>query len=806
MSDFAHAHLSGEEPWPGLAWFEEVDQPFFRGRAAETAELIRLVRREALTVLFGRSGLGKTSLLKAGLFPALRGEDFLPVYIRLDHAAEAPSLRQQVWQALATAVEREGVQGSRPQPEEELWAFLHRRDAEFWSTLNRPVIPVIVFDQFEEIFTLGQQEESLRQRSERFLDELADLVENRPPAAVKQQLEQEPEDAGRYEFRRTTAKLVFSFREDFLAEIERLKTAMPSLMVNRLRLLPMNGTQAYAVVTEAGGRLVDDEVARRLLQLTWKNAPDPPADPAEFPQMEIDPALLSVVCRELNSKRREADPPLQRISAELMAGADREILKGFYERGMEGLDPGVRTFVEEELITQQGYRDSHDWADALVLPGVTPAALELLVARRLLRGDERQGRRRLELTHDVLAKVVQDSRDSRRAREAEAAQAQEALALAERERAEETARRLATTRRLLVLSSGLGAVLVVVGGFAFWQTQKARLLAEKVAQQARLSEMNSRRQTLQLRTAKMNAENKTKEALKLAMQRNDALALAAQREKQANQARIQAERQKAEADYQRRLADQKRKESEQQKRKAEMALSIATKEKSRADKLQVELDRLTSPKAQNKFFLGYQANFPRSASLEDAKAQQKGLADIFQFLEDQKQLEVGTSPYIPAQIQTIAFILAVIHDETSGTFKPMEEAASGLEYEGRVDLGNTQPGDGMRFKGRGYLPLVGRSNYALFNRRLGLEGGPDDIIRFPNHLLKPVLSYRALMLYVSDKLSNFSVDDKHFDYRGAAAIVYDPIRAKTIVIKASKFEKILLESLFWVPPGLKPRE
>ena len=103
-----------------------------------------------------------------------------------------------------------------------------------------------------------------------------------------------------------------------------------------------------------------------------------------------------------------------------MASADREILKGFYERGMEGLDPRVRSFVEEELITQQGYRDSHDWEDALLLPGVTRDELELLRERRLLSADERQGRRRLELTHDVLARVVKDSRDSRRGREAEA--------------------------------------------------------------------------------------------------------------------------------------------------------------------------------------------------------------------------------------------------------------------------------------------------------------------------------------------------------------------------------------------------
>lgn len=670
MSDLSHIHLShihlsGDEPWPGLAWFEEVDQPFFRGRAAETAELIRLVRREALTVLFGRSGLGKTSLLKAGLFPALRAEDFLPVYIRLDHAAEAPSLRQQVWQALASAVEIEGVQGSRPLPEEELWAFLHRRDAEFWSKLNRPVTPVIVFDQFEEIFTLGQQEESQRQRSERFLDELGDLVENRPPAAVKQQLEQEPEAAGRYEFRRATAKLVFSFREDFLAEIERLKSAMPSLMVNRLRLLPMNGTQAYAVVTEAGGRLVDDEVARRLLQLTWKNAPDPPADPAEFPQMEIDPALLSVVCRELNSKRREEDPPLEQINTELMAGADREILKGFYERGMEGLDPGVRTFVEEELITQQGYRDSHDWEDALMLPGVTTEAMDVLIARRLLRGEERQGRRRLELTHDVLAKVVQDSRDSRRAREAEAAQANEALAIAERERAAETARRLRTTRRLLRVSGVLGACLVLVGGVAMWQSIRARQLAEKVSVQAEQNAKKAQWQARLLTLAWKQADLEKEKAESLAKERTKALKVAAEGEQQAIEARKQAEKQRVEANTQRMIAEQKQKVANSQRLIAERQTRIATdalrqarEEKSRADSLQQKLSI----------------------------------------------------------------------------------------YEGRQDLGNSQLGDGLKYRGRGYIMTVGRSNYAHYGLKTGV-----DLEDFPEKAADPDVAAQILVIYLQEQ-------------------------------------------------------
>ncbi|HKH71175.1 MAG TPA: hypothetical protein VKA59_07470, partial [Vicinamibacterales bacterium] len=73
-----------EEPWPGLLTFSEADRHHFRGRQTETEELHRLVMRERLTVFFGLSGLGKSSLLQAGLFPRMRQERVFPVYIRFD--------------------------------------------------------------------------------------------------------------------------------------------------------------------------------------------------------------------------------------------------------------------------------------------------------------------------------------------------------------------------------------------------------------------------------------------------------------------------------------------------------------------------------------------------------------------------------------------------------------------------------------------------------------------------------------------------------------------------------------------------
>ena len=66
--------LDPENPWLGLFSYTEETRAYFHGRDEETAELARRVQRKLLSVLFGQSGLGKTSLLRAGLVPRLRAE------------------------------------------------------------------------------------------------------------------------------------------------------------------------------------------------------------------------------------------------------------------------------------------------------------------------------------------------------------------------------------------------------------------------------------------------------------------------------------------------------------------------------------------------------------------------------------------------------------------------------------------------------------------------------------------------------------------------------------------------------------
>ena len=66
--------VTPDRPWPGLAAFDESSAQYFFGRNADGDNLRRLLKRETLTVLFGQSGLGKTSLLQARLFPNCAGK------------------------------------------------------------------------------------------------------------------------------------------------------------------------------------------------------------------------------------------------------------------------------------------------------------------------------------------------------------------------------------------------------------------------------------------------------------------------------------------------------------------------------------------------------------------------------------------------------------------------------------------------------------------------------------------------------------------------------------------------------------
>jgi hypothetical protein len=188
---------ASESPYKGLARYEEADAPYFFGRDADAELVVANVLAARLTLLFGESGVGKSSLLHAGVAPRLRSADDLVVVLFSDWRGDAAA-------SLAEAI-REASGGLDKE----------RDDAPLSSTITECADHagcdlIVVLDQFEEYFVYHPDEDG----RDRFALEF--------PRAV------------------TQADLPVSFliaiREDALARLERFKGSIPGLFDTYLRL------------------------------------------------------------------------------------------------------------------------------------------------------------------------------------------------------------------------------------------------------------------------------------------------------------------------------------------------------------------------------------------------------------------------------------------------------------------------------------------------------------------------------------------------------------------------------------------
>jgi predicted chitinase len=117
----------------------------------------------------------------------------------------------------------------------------------------------------------------------------------------------------------------------------------------------------------------------------------------------------------------------------------------------------------------------------------------------------------------------------------------------------------------------------------------------------------------------------------------------------------------------------------------------------------------------------------------------------------QAMQEFGITSYL----REAAFLAQLSHE--SGELRYMEEIASGAAYEGRKDLGNTQPGDGKRYKGRGPIQLTGRANYKKYGELLGL-----DLINNPEQAATPEVGFRIAALFWKSRGLNELADQQDF--------------------------------------------
>ncbi|MGB0383603.1 MAG: HEAT repeat domain-containing protein [Ardenticatenaceae bacterium] len=367
-----------ERPYKFLDYYEAKDAGIFYGRQQETQHLCALIHAHRLVLLYGASGVGKTSLLLAGAVPRLERATppYETIYIR---ALENPSV------VIRRTLRRQLPDANLPD-EGSLVDFLAAVTTELGQTL------VIILDQFEEFFIRL----SLQFRAA-FISELGAV----------------------YDATDVPVKLVFSLREDWLASMDEIEERIPDLFRTRMRVSRLTETQAHQAITAPVERLgisYEPALLERLL-----------ADLLGSHQ-EVMPPQLQLICSALYDGRREEDPVLKVATYERLGGV-QGVLGNYLEEELSRLEPAEQALARailEELVTSEktkAVKSSAELALGLEVKQEQESlktVLKRLVRARLLRVvKDKTGENAYELAHEYLIHEISLTADTQARKQAE---------------------------------------------------------------------------------------------------------------------------------------------------------------------------------------------------------------------------------------------------------------------------------------------------------------------------------------------------------------------------------------------------
>jgi hypothetical protein len=464
-------------PYQGLIPYSEADAPFFFGREKETRLIIANLFASPLTLLYGASGVGKSSVLRAGVAHQLRErEDLLIVVFNAWQSNPVSDLMQAVADYADLADKAGWRNAVRLLPQDRPVSL-----AEFLAIcatqLNRRLM--IILDQFEEYFLYHPQEDE-------FAAEFSKAVtQSNAPVSF-----------------------LVSIREDFYAKLDRFEGRIPTLYYNYLRIEHLDREAARVAIekpiTQYNREYATDgqfniepklveavlkqvETGRVILGEAGRGVIEAPKSPDET-KAQIETPFLQLVMTRLWEEELGAGSRKLRLETLTRLGGAENIVRTHLGAVMDALsleEQEIAASIFHYLVTPSGTKIAYTASD---LAGSCEFnELEVMrVLEKLVHGDvrilravnptpERPAAPRYEIFHDVLAPAIL----AWRAKHTQARERAEAERRAEDLRIR-AVRESTAARRLRWLSAALAAMflLTLVAFFLAWKTNKLKREAQ----------------------------------------------------------------------------------------------------------------------------------------------------------------------------------------------------------------------------------------------------------------------------------------------------------------------------------------
>jgi WD40 repeat protein len=451
-------------PYKGLAPYMEKDRAYFFGRERDQEIIISNLYASNLTVLYGASGVGKSSVLLAGVVPQLRGELRIAVVVfrNWQDVSFVPALKQEVLTAVRESMSRDAGAAAELNidaslPLDDFLAIAAR-------TLGGPVF--LIFDQFEEYFLYHP----LVEDSEAFEAEFARTVNRRD----------------------VDVNFILSLREDGLSKLDRFQGRIPTLLSNMLRLEHLDRNAARDAITKPleeynrvapNGQSVTIEpvlVEGLLHDLSSVTVASDHAGQGAVSGdgyqpvtagVSIETPFLQMVLERLWHEEKAVGSRVMRLETFVKLGRAENIAKTHLDKIMEKLTDQERSTaacVLRYLVTPSGSKIAQE-PDALVSWAELKEDEVDSILRRLSAADTRILRTvqvpgqpmRYEIFHDVMAQAILDWR-TRYEQEQDRLEAEKKI-MAERALAqEELARQHKRTKRSRFIAAGLALVAITM--------------------------------------------------------------------------------------------------------------------------------------------------------------------------------------------------------------------------------------------------------------------------------------------------------------------------------------------------------